>query len=956
MPLTFRCSKCLEQLFVADNMVGQQCRCGKCSTILSVPPNALHVDSNGMPQPAPPSAAPAQIKPAPRPTPAKKPVRASAPSPAPMPAPMPTTMAGPPAEDGSKVLTVLGGLFILGALAFVVCGSAGVWLYIQLQNSAQETVEGWQKDLKKKVDDAEKDSNPPNNDDDNQPDKKSKTPEQDGGKDNPQAKTPKEKEPVETPKDKQVEPQDTKPPDLAELTKRLTSKDAEVRAKALRAIADMGPDARPALADLMKSLRDSDPEVVKVAEIALKNLEPWTTKDLPVLGAGLRDSSASVRLFALGAIKSLGAEARPALASLLQASGDADAEVGHTALAVVKALGPLTADDVPVLVKALEDKSFKVRGNAIDLLKGMGVEAKSAAGPLAAVVAEHHPALTVAAIEAIAKIGPDARNVTLPKSKTRTVYTTLLGELDHKDEMVRTAALNALDKLGPAEAGDLASLRTMLKRRTGTAESRCFAVKALDSLGADAKPAVTELVDVFLDDADLKVRQLAGKALMGFARDLKSSMAAIARRITDEDGEVRTSALKILAAGTPEAKDTLEALRTALDDKIAGNRALAAQVLGEFGADAAPALEGLLTVLMASEPEPRKQAAIALGRIGKAARVAVPALREAKEGLGDAAETALTRIGTLSKDDVPALSDRLDNTKPVYRVLAAKGLAMLGEDAAPAAAALAKRLADPSPEVRAAAIAALGAIGGKAEEKALPSLCKSLAEDEIAQNRGQVAEILPKVAATKADQAVTALSKSLGDADANVRVKAATAIGSMGAKGKGGAAALGKSAQDKEDAVAKASLEAISKLGPEAAQAAPELLAFLKKSETVEKQLELLKVLSDIGPGAKGVIVELASVGFKDGTNKVLFEGTLSAMEKIGPGDLKALYSVCKSAAPSLRIGGILSLEKAATAADDRDLLRRYLEGRLGSTSSPERDPTVRGVMAEVIAQLRKKV
>src|SRR2546421_12576879 len=61
MPLTFRCSTCLEQLFVPDNLSGQQVRCGKCATVLTVPANALHVSSASPPAPikaAPPKPAP----------------------------------------------------------------------------------------------------------------------------------------------------------------------------------------------------------------------------------------------------------------------------------------------------------------------------------------------------------------------------------------------------------------------------------------------------------------------------------------------------------------------------------------------------------------------------------------------------------------------------------------------------------------------------------------------------------------------------------------------------------------------------------------------------------------------------------------------------------------------------------------------------------------------------------
>jgi Sulfatase-modifying factor enzyme 1/HEAT repeats len=198
------------------------------------------------------------------------------------------------------------------------------------------------------------------------------------------------------------------------------------------------------------------------------------------------------------------------------------------------------------------------------------------------------------------------------------------------------------------------------------------------------------------------------------------------------------------------------------------------------------------------------------------------------------------------------------------------------------------------------------------------------------------------------------LAKALGDADVNMRVKAAIALGEMGPKATEGAAALGKAVDDKEEAVAKASLEALGKLGGDAYPAAPELLAVIKKSDQ-GRQLMLLKVLGDIGPSANAVIVELAAFGFKDRDNKALFDATLMVMEQIGPGDLKQLYTASKSASPSVRIGAIMSLEKAATEYDDRRLLLENLRFRRDSSTIAERDPQVRGVMAEAIGRLQKK-
>jgi HEAT repeat protein len=923
MALTFRCSNCLDQLFVDDPMMGQQCQCPKCGTVLVVPPNAVYVAAGPM---LIQQTAPAQ--------PASRHV-------SPMPA------AAPRKSSGVGLLTIVG-CGIVGLLGLVACGGIGWFVYDRAIHAAKDFTEQAATDLSKQADDAKKQVDALNKE-------AAKTPEDNDPSKDVVRRGQSDQEHTEKDKDQPKKENNATPPTVKELTQRLAVKDAAQRAQALKDLAAMGAEARPALPALLKALGDRDTDVSQLAAAALKNLEPWTASDLPALRAGLRDTAPEVRAFAVTAVKSLGDKARPALADLLKAVGDEDAAVSRMAGEAIQGLLPMSEADVPNLMKGLGNKSPAVQSLTVGVLKTMGPAAKKAAAPLASLLTDSDPALAAGAAEALGKIGPDARTVALPKPKGKTVYDMLLTALEYKDQSVRKAALEALDKIGPADERDLTALRTLLKRRTGPAEPRRFAAKSLAAFGTVARPALPELMDAFRDDPDLTVRQFAGKALVVFAPEMKLDALVFTRLLEDTDPQVRASALQILGGVGDEAKVALDPLIGALQDKEIANRALAAAALAELGADAAPALDGLLALLMGPDAEPRKQAAIALGRIGSAARVAVPVLLEAKETLGDVADKALTKIGPLEVTDVPALTGRLDNAKDIYRVLAAKGLGALGETAAPACPALVKHLTDPNKDVRAAVIKALIAIGPKAEDKALGPLCKALADDAELQNRLLVLQGLPKVAATKQDVIAKALAKGLSDADVTMRVKAATALGEMGPRAKEGAQALGKAVDDKEEAVAKASLEALGKLGSEAYPAAPELLALIKKSEQ-DKQLALLKVLGDIGPNAKAVILELAAFGFKDAANKVLFEATLMVMEQIGPGDLKQLYAAGKSALPSVRTGAIRSLEKAATKDDDRKLLLEHLRFRLTSGTNPERDAQVRALIAEVIGRLQKKI
>src|SRR5207302_3002920 len=115
--------------------------------------------------------------------------------------------------------------------------------------------------------------------------------------------------------------------------------------------------------------------------------------------------------------------------------------------------------------------------------------------------------------------GPEVRKVTVAKARGKTIYHVLLDAVQHKDAAVRAAALDALEKMGPAEAGDAETLGSMVFSRNTPVEIRRFAAKNLESLGAAAKPAQTELEQAFLSHPDMAVRLSAGQALAACGRD-----------------------------------------------------------------------------------------------------------------------------------------------------------------------------------------------------------------------------------------------------------------------------------------------------------------------------------------------------------------------------------------------------------------------------------------------------
>src|SRR5262249_1282781 len=191
----------------------------------------------------------------------------------------------------------------------------------------------------------------------------------------------------------------------------------------------------------------------------------------------------------------------------------------------------------------------------------------------------------------------------------------------------------------------------------------------------------------------------------------------------------------------------------------------------------------------------------------------------------------------------------LDHALPAVRLCATKGVGTLGGGALPATSALVRRLADSDKDLRRAAIAALGAVGPKAEALALPTMCKMMNEDSDDDVRLTAVQVAPKVAAKHGELTVLALARAGTDTNKDVRLQAVTTLGSLGDKAKSGAAALGKALGDKDEAVVKAAHEAIGKLGPDAELAVPEIVNILKRTEG-RAQIDLLKILGKIGPNA----------------------------------------------------------------------------------------------------------
>ena len=208
------------------------------------------------------------------------------------------------------------------------------------------------------------------------------------------------------------------------------------------------------------------------------------------------------------------------------------------------------------------------------------------------------PALRVAAIDALGKIGPDAR-VAAPY---------LLTLVKDPSTQVRNLAVDALSRIGadPKEAGPVL---VEALRNPGQISPNLLST-ALAKLG----PAVIPEVATMLKDPKPSVRA-QGAALLGrYGAAAKEAVPALTEALKDDQAVVAIQAARALweidqsLAGVPT-------LVKALGSASGSVRGLAATTLGGIGPKARDAVPALLTAAKDNDPRLRQAARSALEKI-----------------------------------------------------------------------------------------------------------------------------------------------------------------------------------------------------------------------------------------------------------------------------------------------------------------------------------------------------
>lgn len=235
---------------------------------------------------------------------------------------------------------------------------------------------------------------------------------------------------------------------------------------------------------------------------------------------------------------------------------------------------------------------------------------------------------------------------------------------------------------------------------------------------------------------------------------------------------------------------------------------------------------------------------------------------------------------------VPTLAQALNHPRRTQREAALELLVSLGEKAEGAVSAVLELLErEPLPEVRQAALAALGAIG-KNEPKVVPVLmraAKSRDPEEISAalaGMGRLGSValealdivllcvyhpMPAVrrAALQALGAIAPLEialphllRALGDEHSDVRVAAMDILGSLGAAAQAAIPALLDRLKDPDPKIRAAAALSLSRIGSDSQALVPELMQLLA-DEAFAVRVAAVRALGNLGPLAEAAIPEL---------------------------------------------------------------------------------------------------
>jgi HEAT repeat protein len=559
----------------------------------------------------------------------------------------------------------------------------------------------------------------------------------------------------------------------------LRDHDVNKRLAAAKELAQLKPKA--AAEPLIRSLYDIRTDVRIAAIEALGEIaDPRATE--PLLGC-LKEAGWTLRK---AAAEALGKIADPkAIPPLIATLSDEDRSV---ALAAAMTLGKLGNPALAPLLAALSDASQSAIGNrqsAIRTREGIAYALgylgdQRAAAPLRALLADPAPMIRLAAADALSRLR-DAKAVAL-----------IAALMKDPDETVRRGVRHALVQLGPAAIPALEAAVKDARR-----DVRLAAVTALGDI-ADPRGTVPLLIAAADNERDVSA---ASEKILRSRLAGKQAPTPLVEALKHADAAVRLEAIDLLsdlafprgaAKAACDLSGAVEPLLGVLRDSEPKMRARAAALLGRLGD---PRAVAPLTAVL-NDPDPAVGLAAAQALAATAHPKAVDALLATlRESTTSPPRTPKTEHRTPSFDRLCVAIEALGKSRdkravdPLLPILAhrdpqvveltLKALAEIGDPRAlDAIKPLMERISWPDRGVRAAAIRAIGRLGG---EKAVPLIIAQLTRE-----KGNLPELVGGICQTLGEardpRAVEPLVKVLLTADwKEHRASAAMALARLGA-------------------------------------------------------------------------------------------------------------------------------------------------------------------------------
>jgi HEAT repeat protein len=441
--------------------------------------------------------------------------------------------------------------------------------------------------------------------------------------------------------------------------------------------------------------------------------------------------------------------------------------------------------------------------------------------------------------------------------------------------------LKAIDELGARHENGSAAvpkLRELLK--SDDVQVRWRAARALGDYGSLAKDAAGDLLKL-LKDKDAVVQYHAAIALGKIEDKSDETVSGLVDAATDKDPRVARAAIAALRKLKPGPGRVTAALKEALKSNDQAVTLHALEAIVEQRGKAVPLLKETL-----KQPETAYLACAAIDQIGPEAADAVPELMEllgkskhsqlviqallALASIGPAAESAEAGIA-------PLLESKTDDTIPIA---AAYALGSIGAKDSDGALKTAMAKQDPFLHMVAAwALAKNHPDDEQMMKQAVGALTKGLSSED-AKMRTAAAKGL-QMLQPPAELVAPALMAAANDPDPEVSANVVQALAGLGES----IMPRAKKAL-KNPKVCGLTVRVLTKMGPKAADAVPDLLEASKNADP-ELRGKIFMALAAIGPAASPASDRLAEALSSD--DERVRESAFYALREIGPGAKSAI-------------------------------------------------------------------